>query len=836
MGKKSVSRRKSSPSPVIAPDFWSVLPAWKQHAFVILVLLTLPAILHSPVFFGGQNFATHDIIQWRAGAESLIEHREEFGEQAQWSVSMFSGMPAYVISNLERFPHVDTLVMPLFRSMFPLIEYWILLTGAYFFLVLLGFRPLVSAVGAIIIGFTTYIPIIVGAGHNTKFIAYVWIPWVFAGFRIIFSKPDRILAGLALFVFAFMMHIRAGHPQVTYYFLFLMAVWWIYEGIDAFKAGTLPGWLRNTALLIGVGLLSAFSVMEQYWSIYDYSTYSIRGGSQLEGTTGLGYDYAFVWSQGWAELLTLSIPNLFGGGELYWGPKPVTSGPHYFGGLATIFLIAGLVLARKKHTRIFLTTALLAIFFSLGKHFTLLNGFMFDYFPFFNKFRTPEMWLMLAVFCLTVPAMDGLQFLADKAGELRGALKSRFLGAGGAVLASMILLFALSLSLDFEKDGERGTIAQQVASQNQVSPEDPRVTQAVDRIMNEQLLPERKSAAQSDLIRYIIMGTAAAGLIGLLLAGKIAPSIVLMGIVALTAFDMISTGKRYIPESAYSPRGMSVTEVIEEQRRPVDTWLEEAVKTDEGWSYRVFPLGDNAFNNAVPAYFYPSIGGYSGARMSIYDELQGVISQTLSRGETGSLSRILSMLNVRYVTFGGRYPGYSPAFTQGPVIANENPDVFPKAWFVEGFEVVDSPEASLQALVDPEINLRSTAVVFEQPGVTPMPDSLARVQITDYNAHRIEAEVTRSTDGFVVFSEIYYPAGWKARLNGEPVEIHRTNHVLRGIAVPAGSHQLVMQYEPEWYKPVRTVSNIANILALLLIAGALGATYLPKRKPAAIGD
>lgn len=814
---------------MLKPDFWDKLSPRQQHVIIILILLALPALLHSPVFFGGQQFATHDIIQWRAGAESLIQHRETYGEQAQWSTNMFAGMPAYVISNLERFPQFDSVIMPLFNRVFPLVEYWILLTGAYFFLLLMGFRPLVSATGAVIIAFTTYIPIIVGAGHNTKFIAYAYIPWVFAGFRIMMNRPDKLLAGFALFLFAFMMHIRAGHPQVTYYFLFLMGIWWAFEGAQAYREKRLTVWFQQTALLVSAGLLAALSVIEQYWSVYDYSQFSIRGGSEIQGTSGLPQDYAFVWSQGWAELLTLIIPNLFGGGELYWGPKPVTSGPHYFGAIAIALLIVGLVLSRKAHTRIFLTTAILAILFSLGKHFSLLNEFMFHYFPLFNKFRTPEMWLILAVFSLTVPAMDGLQYLIDKAGTLRTGMSRGLLVTALVVGGSVLALFATSSVLTYEKPGERAMIASQLASQNQVSPQDPRVTQATNRIMQEQFIPDRQSKARTDVFRYTLLVSAAGVLIWLLLAGKLVPSVVLLGILALTAFDMISVGQRYIPESAYSPGGRSVVEVIESQKRPVDAWLQTAIQTDEPWTYRVFPLSDNPFNNAIPAFFYPTIGGYTGARMSLFDEIQVVINRSLESGDLQTLNRIMNVLNVRYVTLRGQFPGYRAAFSEGGFVANENPDVFPKAWFADHLYQVTSAREALEALQNPQIDLRTTAIVQQTPGVVPQPDSLASVRITRYNAHHIDMEVTRTQPGFLVVSEMFYPGGWNVRINGEPAEIIRTNFALRGVELTEGSHTIAFYYLPSWYKTVRAISTVANIVALLLILGGL-ALYIRGRR------
>lgn len=828
MKKKSSVRTASSAK----PDFWDNLKSWQQHGICILFLLILPSFLHSPAIIGGQNLVTHDIIQWRAGAESLIQHREEFNEQAQWSTNMFSGMPAYVISNVERFPHFDTIIAPFFRSVFPLFEYWVLLLGGYVFLLLMGYRPLIAGIGAILIGFTTYIPIIVGAGHNTKFIAYAWIPWIFAGYKMMTLRKEWLLTGFAVFLFAFMMHIRAGHPQVTYYFLFLLGIWWIFDGIDSFKSKSQTQWFLQTGLLLGAGLLAAFSVVEQYWSVYDYSSYSIRGGSEVAGNTGLDPGYAFVWSQGWAELLTLSFPNLFGGGQLYWGPKPVTSGPHYFGAIGTLLLIIGLFTSRKAHLKVFLTAGILAVLFSLGKHFPLLNNFMFDYFPLFNKFRTPEMWLILAVFCFTIPAMDGLSWIADKAGQIKTIGKSWLYGGAAALGLGLMLLLLSGQMLDFEKEGERSMIASQVASQNQVSPQDPRVTQAVDRIMREQFIPERSEAARADILRYLILAGLGFGFIWLIVSGKVAVSIGVSGLLLLTAIDMTGVGKRYVPEHVYQQKGRDIITSIESQKTEADAWAANAVQTDEGWSYRVFPLHSNPFNNAVPSYFYPSIGGYSGAKMNHY---QDVLDDVLFEGPTGINMSLLSMLNVRYMIYNGNIPGFRTAFQREGLFVLENEAVLPKAFFVDEIRQVNSPSEAIRALNEASFNPARTAILMESSSAVAAPDSLASVSVTSYNAHQITLSGNRSEPGFLVLGEIYYPGGWKAYLNGTEVPIYRTNYILRGIGVPAGTFELELKYEPDWYAPARTISNIANILALLMLAFCGWNAFRQRSNPAEAG-
>ncbi len=815
-----------------APDFWGKLKGWQIHVICLSFLLIAPALLHAPSILGGQVLTTNDIIQWRAGAESLMQHKAETGEHAQWSTNMFGGMPAYVISNLERFPSFDTIILPIFKFVFPLIEYWILLLGAYFFLLKMGYRPLVSVIGSLIIGLTTYIPIIVGAGHNTKFLAYAFIPWVFAGYKMMsdqckeLTKEGVAFAGFLIFTVAFMLHVRSGHPQVTYYFLWLMAIWWIFDGIDSFKAGLQKNWLKFTGFLLAGGLLAALSVIEQYWALMEYSSASIRGGSDIGGNSGLAQDYAFVWSQGWGELLTLIIPGLYGGSELYWGPKPFTSGPHYFGSLGFVLVLFGVIFNRTRYTRIFVLTGVLAILFSLGKHFGILNNLMFDYFPLFNKFRTPEMWLMLAIFSFIIPAMDGLSWFVDKTEEVIGSGKKWLIIAGLSVLPALIVIGLSDSVFSFEKEGERSRIAEQVASSNQVSPQDPRVTQAVDRIIAEQILPERISLARSDAFRMVVIAGMAIALLWFSVHGKLAISITLMLLSVITMFDMVSIGRKYVPEYAYQPSGFDAVTVIESRKRSTDTWMQNAIQTDEPWSYRVFPLADNPFNNAIPSFFYPSIGGYSGAKLGVF---QDVIDEALFTGPTGININILSILNVKYMTYGARIPGFSVAYQADGVLVLENDEVLPKAFFVDSVIRADGPAEAMALLQDMDVNFHNTAIVMDE-GIRSSHDSTATVVVTRYDAHQIDLEVYREQEGFLVLSEMYYPNGWKAWLGETEIPIYRTNYMLRGLQIPSGSHVITMRYEPDWYKPVRFISTAANFVILVIGIGGVVLFVRQKRR------
>ncbi|MDX1586950.1 MAG: hypothetical protein R3222_09405, partial [Balneolaceae bacterium] len=599
-------------------DFLSALPDRKKHLLALLFILVLPFILFDDASLGGKRLLGHDTIQWRAGAESIIDYRETHDREPLWATNMFSGMPAYGISVHNSVPHIDRLVRNLTRSIYPVAHYWILLGGAYLLLLLMGVRPLASLIGSICIGFTTYIPIILGAGHNTKFIAYVFIPWMFVGYWLL-TRSDKKLLSFALFAIALTLEFRAGHPQITYYFFYLLGFWWLYDSWQAYQRDEIIPWMKTTGLIVLAGILGFAGNAQQYWRFMEYSPFSTRGGSALaEGSGGLSIDYAFRWSQGITELLTLVIPGIMGGasGEAYWGPKTLgTSGPHYLGAVAFIFALIGLLRSKRKLKYLFFGVGTLTLLFSLGRHFETFNRLMFNYVPYFDKFRVPETWLIATVFCYSVLSVFGLEYLFNLAKEKTDKLKPLFVPLGVALGLGVIFALGSNAILAFEQPGERQRYAQQVAQRNNVPPSDPQVQQAVSNFMNNQLKPKRKEMARDDSIRYFVIALLVCGLIAGFIRQKISAGYFLLGLALIASYDYLSIGDRYTNESSMVRDSMDPERAIQRQQRPLDKFLQNHVDSGNGWPYRVFPLGDNPFNNAVPSYYYPSIGGYSGAKL-----------------------------------------------------------------------------------------------------------------------------------------------------------------------------------------------------------------------------
>ncbi len=805
-------------------DFISGLSSRKQHILAIAILLILPVILFNASVFGGKKILGHDTVQWRAGAESIFEHQEEYGEAALWATNMFSGMPAYVIKYDKAVYHIDQLIRSVFDPVFPVAQFWVLLIGCYLFFILQGARPLTAVLGSVFIGFTTYIPIIIGAGHNTKFYAYTYIPWIFSGYWLM-TKTSRRLLGFFLFTLAFTLEFRANHPQVTYYFLYLLAFWWMFDTYRAYKKQTITEWSKITGLLILAGVLAILSNLQPYWSMMEYTPYTIRGGSALRGDGGLDLEYAFSWSQGFGELLTLIIPGIFGGSssEAYWGLKPGTSGPHYFGAIAFVLALMGLVLYKNKRKYVFLGTGVLTMLFSLGYHFPLLNELMFRYVPYFNKFRTPEMWLIVTVFCFAVLAVYGVDSFIDLVRAKRSkALKELYLPLGVAIGIGIIFTLGSDALLSFENQQQRNMIAQQIAQQNNLSPDNPQVQQYASRYINTQLKPERKEMAGSDSTRYLILVLLAGGLIFAFYKKKIGTGAFLLGLIALAAYDLISIGSRYTNEEAMVRQDITPARYIEAQRQPADNFVMEHIESNEGYPYRVFPLDRNPFNNAVPSYFYPTIGGYTGAKISYYQDL---IDQLLFAGPQGIHTEILHMLNVKYLTASTDIPlpGFEQVYNENNQRVFENTQVLPKAFFVDSVVTAESAAEAVN-LMKPEAGFDASeyAIVETDEPVSSTTDTTAEVQVLNYNAREIQLHTSRSEPGFLVLSEIYYPEGWKATIDGEETPIYKTNYVLRGIEVPAGEHTVTFSFNPAshtWGSRIAWAGNLIQLgIGLFILA------------------
>lgn len=797
-------------------DFFYQLPTSRQHIVALAILFIIPLILFFDTTLGGKELQRHDITQWRAGAESVIEYREQFDREPLWVSNMYMGMPAYPVSVTSATPHIDLLAR-FFHKFYPAFQYWVMLSGMYLLLIFMGFRPLTAVFGSLTYALTAYFPIIIGAGHTSKFFALALAPWIFAGYWRLTRSPKK-LSGLLLFTVAFALEVRAGHPQITYYFMYLLGFLWIADSINKIRLKEYKEFGIITGLLLVGGIIGVLGNAQSFLTLREYADFSIRGGSALAGTTGLSTIYAFGWSQGIKETLTIFVPELFGGASPnYFGPKSFTSGPHYLGALVLPFMLMALFKQKSQTMYVFFGTGTLSIIFAWGGNFLLVNQFAFDYIPFFNKFRAPETWLVITSFCYTIVAVYGLNWFFDYLAIKQKTLKELYLPIG-VTLVIFAFLFVQVKSMDYTKPGEVDNIAMQIAQQNQVNPNSPQVLQQANNYVQANLVPERQERANKDVLRFALFLGFGMAIIWFAFSGKLAIGIASFGIILLVGVDMISVGKRYIPERVIVNNNVDAVAYLESQKRDIDQYIIDNIYSENNeYENRVFPLLVSTFQDATPSYFYPTIGGYTGAKLSIVADIQNN-DGPLFKGSGGLNLELLGALNIKYITYqpGLAMPGLTQVFAGNSGAVYENEKLLPKAFFVDSVVTVDSPIEAFDFINRMGVDYSKVAVVETTGNLSTSTDSTSTIAFTNYTGPEMTMEISREKPGFLVLSEIYYPAGWTATLNGEEIPIHKTNYVLRGLEIPAGSHTLTLEFRPNSYYTGVTIGWISLGLQALL--------------------
>ncbi|MDX1548345.1 MAG: hypothetical protein R3247_15205, partial [Rhodothermales bacterium] len=542
-------RKKATPAPkppAATGTAWDRLSGGAQHGVCLAILLAVAVGFFAPALFSGKSLIGGDTVQWRATAQSMLDYRAAEGEEPLWATNTFAGMPGYLISYERAVPQLDAIPAWLRGFAWPASHFIFLLLGTYLLVVFLTQNQLGAVLAAVAYGLTTYLPVILVAGHNTKFVALCFAPWLVLAFVFALRRPG-LLAGL-LFAAALAVNLRAGHVQITYYVAFLLGVWWLAEGVGALRRKDAKPFGTATAWLALGAVLGVLMVADPYLVTAEYKNYSIRGAAAGGGEGSLAWDYAMGWSQGWGELVTLLVADAYGGSAAYWGPKPFTGGPHYVGGI--VLLLAGLALWRYRRNAV---TALgigtlLMVLFSLGEHLELINRPMFAFFPLFDAFRVPETWLSIVALALAVLAGLGL-FYAVRPEAERGAeaRKTRAveIACGVAVGLALLLWVGRGVFFDFEKDGEYEQIVRLVEQQR------PDLAPQADAIAAQELdrrAEERADAYAGDALRTLVFLVLAALALVAYRREKIPAWAMQAALVLLVVVDLGGVGRRYFNE------------------------------------------------------------------------------------------------------------------------------------------------------------------------------------------------------------------------------------------------------------------------------------------------
>ncbi len=829
MAKKK-SRSAKRPITVTASDsrsLWNRQSDLRQHAIIALLLVIVSFGFFAPIHFSTKQLVGGDTVQWISMANAMLDYEQETGEEALWATNAFAGMPGFMISYPSVVPQADIVVNFMRAWIWPSSHFLLLLFGMYLLTWYLTRDKPAGLFSAIAFGLTTYIPVFLVAGHNSKFVAVAWAPWLLLAFVYTLRKPS-LKAGL-LFAVVAALNLRAGHIQITYYTAIIIAVWWIFEAVHAVRSGSSKSFWQATAWLTLGSALALLMIAQPYLAQFEYKQFTIRGASSGGEPGGMGWEYAMGWSQGFGELLTLLVADAYGGSASYWGPKTFTGGPHYFGALTIVLAVLALALKRDTTTRALGVAGFVMILFSLGEHLSVLNRPMFDYFPLFDAFRVPETWLMAVSLTTSTLAGIGITSLL-KTGRDKSTRRPAFLTFGVTAGLLLFLLLAPDTVLRFEKAGEGARLFQQIESQYPgISESDPQVQQVLTQEIDRRKTVRRALFA-SDARRSVLFLAFASLILFLFFHGKLPGRLVGFAFAALILLDLGGVGRRYLNADQLT---LSKNVAEEVKTFAFDSFILDRIEEAGGPGHmRVLSLefGLDPSVNARPSYYYESLGGYHGAKLRLYqDFLENVL---FSRSTNGLNANALNMMNARYVVGRRAVPGYEMVF-QDDASGNsvfENPDVLPRAFFVSRTEVIVGSEETWSRLAALDFDPAETVILADPTDLTSTAidsSSTAIVNLVAYSPREIEWRVDTDAPRWLVVSELYYPAGWTAEIDDQEAEIRRADYLLRAVHIPEGEHRLRMRFDPlshtlgVWIAGISTILVYGGLL-ILLLAGTIG--------------
>ncbi len=799
------------------------------YLVAILLFIVITFTFFSPLLEGKRIFQS-DIAQYLGMSKEIIDYRTATGQEPLWTNSMFGGMPAYQISTnytsnlvgyLDKFftlglPHPANLVFLYFL-------------GFFFLLVVMKVDPWLSIAGAIAFAFSSFFMIIIDVGHNSQAHAIGYMAPVLAGFILTFRKR-YLLGGLLSAVFL-SLELKANHPQITYYLVMLAILLGISELIQAIRKKEYKHYFISIAIIFIAGGFALATNITSLWATYEYGNYTIRGKSELttnksNRTSGLDKDYATQWSYGVGESMTLLIPNFYGGTDqkldinsntakalrannvpeenvhqfvgqhlpMYWGSQPFTAGPVYIGAIIFFLFVLGLIIVKGPLKWWLLAATVLSLCLSWGHNFMSLTNFFFSYVPGYNKFRSVTMILVIAEFAMPLLGMLALKEFFDSKQDPKKIRIQLFIAAG--IAAGIVLLFALipGMFLDFIGSSDAYKAKQYGFP---------------DWLM-QGLREDRQSLLQMDAWRTLIFILLAGSVMFAVLFNKIKKQYAYLIIAALVLVDMYPIAKRYLNDESFRSRSEVVTPY---QPSAAD----EQILQDRTLDYRVLNLSVNTFNDASTSYFHKSLGGYHGAKLRRYQELidEGILKDVniLSRSMNTDSTYVLNMLNTKYliVPDNNKQPSVFP-----------NPKAYGNAWFVRNFNIVENADAELSAIH--KYNPKETATINKKftedlKGFSPGRDTTDVIRMVSYSPNDLVYSYRSKNNGLAVFSEIYYPKGWNAYVDGKLTPHFQTDYVLRAMILPAGEHNVEFKFEPKVYRIGEKISLISSILLILIVIG-----------------
>lgn len=804
--------------------FQALLP----HIAAIIGFILVSVIYFHPVLKGDKIYQS-DIAQYTGMAKEQNDFRNETNTEPYWTNSAFGGMPTYQLG--ANYPHnyikkLDSVLRFLPRPADYLFLYFL---GFYILLMVLKIDPLKAFFGALAFGFSTYLIIILGVGHNAKAHAIAYMPMVLAGVLLVFQR--RYLLGGILTMFAAALEIQANHFQMTYYLLLLLLIVGGFYTFQFIKEKSYKELGKSVLVFIIAGILAIGANATNLLATSEYAKFSTRSNSELsydadgkkkESDNAMSYEYITEYSYGKAESLNLLAPRIFGGSNhedlgvdsemykyitaqgvppyeavnlvkqmpTYWGDQPIVAAPAYIGIIVFFFAVLSFFDDKKKINYILLAGILFSLFLSWGKNFSFLTDFFIDYVPMYNKFRAVSSIQVLLELCMPVLAVLGFYNFFKMEDEKKWDALWK---TGTIVIGVLVLLLFVKSLFDFS------------------SVNDDYYLQSYGPEFMQALKEDRSSLYTSDVFRSIMLVIAVFGILYLYIKKTFKPFVAVVLVGVLMCGDLFFIAKNYVnKESFVSANEMEV---------PFQPSTADMQILQDTTHYRVFEVAGK-MSNARTSYFHKSIGGYHAAKPR---KMQELFDYQIANNNFG----VLNMLNVKYIIQSNE---------QGQQFAMNNAFANGNAWFIEKIKFVNSADEEMKALdsldtknegviskENSEIYLHSltTNPISKLTNTEFKKDSLVSIKLDLYKPNHLKYTSNNSKEGFAVFSEMYYKNGWTATIDGKESPIYNVNYVLRGLQVPAGKHTIEFKFDPEVIKTGSTIALMSSIGMILLVIGSL---------------
>ncbi|AOW21930.1 YfhO family protein [Urechidicola croceus] len=799
---------------------------------IALAIFIFASLAYFSPVLKGKKIQQSDITQFIGSSKEINDFRKENDAEPYWTNTSFGGMPSYAVSTYypnDYIKKIDRVIRFLPRPADYLFLYFI---GFFVLLMVLKVNWKLAILGSLGFGFSTYLIIILGVGHNAKAHAIAYIPLVLSGILMVFQK--RYLLGFVITAVAMSLELNASHIQMTYYLMFAVLIYGVVQLIESIKNNELPHFVKSLVVLVGAVVIGIGTNATSLMATQEYAKFSTRSKSELtitpdgktkEITTGLERDYITQYSYGWSETFNLFIPRFMGGtsheevenselqeflqnqvnrgldpsdanyiyrvSSMYWGDQPIVAAPAYIGAIFIFLFVLALFLVKGKLKYWLVAATIFSILMSWGKNLSFLTDFFIDYVPLYNKFRAVSSIQIIAEVCIPLLGILGLNSLISK--DISKEVKLNALKWSTIIVGGLALLFTVGGTglFTFETLRDVG-FNDQLESQN--------INGYLDA-----LVADRQTLFFNDSLRTLLLILGISALIWLFLKEKINQTIVLIGCGVLILFDLVNVDKRYVNDDYFTS-----ARKVDRPYKASD--IDKEILKDKS-HYRVLNLTVNPMNDGSTSYFHNSIGGYHAAKPRRYQEL---FDFHIAKGNP----EVLNMLNAKYII------GQSES---GGVGVEKNDNANGNSWFVNQLNFVTDANQEIIAL--DSLNTKNTAILRQEYATnlknTYEIDTTANIKLKTYKSNELIYESNSSSTQFAVFSEIYYKNGWNAYIDGELTNIYPVNYVLRGLEIPKGKHTIEFKFEPTVIQKGNTYTLISYALLLLI---PIGWFFIEKRK------